>query len=1192
MPLGKVAESAADQLLSPPVSSPGDRIHRGVFLSWRLPLINGIAAAAIIGAVALRLYEANLPRYAAIEEISLVGAGIAYAVVAVWIRGSMKWSDDFAVALGMMVINTILAVGVLGVAAPWLMGDLPPMAAALFATMILFDLGFGSRRFLYVLAVAVVGLGILWVYAFVAVNVSAFQLVIWTFLLLGLGLLAYVTMRIMDRNLEMQAARQASVLESISDLGEGLLVTENGRLIASNTAYQHLTGYTQRELEEFSSVIELAPPEERQALTARLSERLHGDPTPERYESALVTKDGRRVRIETSVHRLVAEGENRLLAIVRDISERHDAIEALSTSEARFRTLFEQAQAGMAFGGMDGKVLSANAAFCQLVGYPESELKGRGFMDITHIDDIATSQLAMRRMLAGEAPGFRFEKRYIRKDGHEVWVDESQRLVRDAAGEPVYFQNVVVDIRDRKRNEVQQAARFAVTRALAASPGWERAAAQVLEALCRSLDWEVGEYWEVDADREVMRFGSLWHLPDLDTAAFVANLQTLTLKRGEGLAGEVWESGSPVAIEDPSDVRYVRSEAARTLGLRSVIGFPVRSGRRVVGVIALNSRTERRLDEGLLAVMNDVGSQIGEFVERKRAEAALQESEKRMRSVLDNVSDGLVTIDGEGRIESVNPSVVQLFGYTPEELIGQQAEVLIATANRGGFMEYVQHRVQKEMPASGTHETMGRRKEGSLFPLELIVSSMKLGPRHLFIATLRDISERRAHTDALEYQALHDALTGLPNRSLFNDRLRQALLGARRNRQTFGVLLLDLNRFKDVNDAFGHDRGDSLLQEVAARIRGVLRATDTVARLGGDEFAVLTTDAKHPESIVGAARKIEASLEAPFALGDQRVETGASIGIALYPQHGDDPGTLMRRADVAMYVAKRSGLGHTIYSPEHEAQAFKRSGLAGELRRSIAQGELVLHYQPQMLLSSGATYGVEALVRWNHPREGMLPPDRFIPMAEDSGMIRPLTIWVLDAALRQLRAWMDTGLALSMAVNISPRSVEDPSLVETVAQALTTWRMEPACLTLEVTEGVAMAAAAGKALHRLSDMGVKISLDDFGTGYSSLLYLKRLPVSEIKIDRSFVAGLASDGDSAAIVRSAVGLGHNLGLRVVAEGLQDRHAEAILMDSGCDAAQGFLIGRPVSGVEMTSYLSTTSGAERAVARMANMEKAAD
>jgi diguanylate cyclase (GGDEF)-like protein len=471
---------------------------------------------------------------------------------------------------------------------------------------------------------------------------------------------------------------------------------------------------------------------------------------------------------------------------------------------------------------------------------------------------------------------------------------------------------------------------------------------------------------------------------------------------------------------------------------------------------------------------------------------------------------------------------------------------------------------------------MGKRKNGSLFPLEFVVSSMQVGSRHMFIATLRDISERKAHTDALEYQALHDALTGLPNRSLFGDRLRQALLAARRNQKMFGVLLLDLDRFKDINDALGHDRGDSLLQEVTARLRGVLRATDTIARLGGDEFAVLTIDARHPDDVVATAKKILASLEGPFAIADQMVETGASIGIAMYPVHGDDPSTLLRRADVAMYVAKRAGGGHAVYAPEQEAQSLRRSGLAGELRRSIPQGELVLHYQPQVTLATGAIHSVEALVRWNHPREGLMPPDRFISMAEETGIIHPLTAWVIDSALTQLCKWLEDGLDVSVSLNVSPRNIDDHSLEEMVARALANFKVEPHRLTLEITEGVAMAAAAAKALHRLNEMGVRLALDDFGTGYSSLLYLMRLPVNEIKIDRSFVSALASDPDSGAIVRSAVGLGHNLGLRVVAEGLQDRMAEAVLVEAGCDAAQGFLVGRPVAEGEMTALLLAHSG----------------
>jgi len=1007
-------------------------------------------------------------------------------------------------------------------------------------------------------------------------SVGSTELIGWAVALLVLAVLAYLSQHFLDRNLSLQAERQASLLEAISDIGEGLLITENGRYVACNAAYQALTGYDATELAALASLIELAPPEDRKHLTEQLATRLEGGEVPFRYESAILRKDGHRIQVETAVRRLPAEGKHRLLALVHDISERHRMEEAERESETRFRTLFEQAQAGMAFATLDTHITTVNPAFCQLVGYSDDELRKLSLLDITHAEDVPTVQEALWRMLAGEDEGTRLEKRYTRKDGEPVWVDVTTRLVRGPDGKPLYLQTVAVNIRDRKRAEVLQAARFAVTQALVTSPGWEKAAPGVLEGLCRALDWELAEYWEVDAERESMHFVTAWKRPGRDTSSYEATAAQASYRRGEGLAGKVWETGAPVSVTDLATDESPRSVAAVAAGLRGIVGFPVRSGRRVVGMIALHTWAPRELDEGLLAVMSDVGSQIGEFVERKRAEVALQESEKRMRSVLDNVSDGLATIEQTGIIESANPAVVKLFGYPEEELVGQQADVLIATTHRSAFVNYLERRLKLDIPVSGAHETMGKRKNGSLFPLEFIVSSMQIGSRHLFIATLRDISERKAHTDALEYQALHDALTGLPNRSLFGDRLRQALLAARRNQKMFGVLLLDLDRFKDINDALGHDRGDSLLQEVTARLRGVLRATDTIARLGGDEFAVLTTDAKHPDDVVATAKKILAALEGPFAIADQMVETGASIGTAMYPLHGDDPSTLLRRADVAMYVAKRSGGGYAVYAPEQEAQTLRRSGLAGELRRSIPQGELVLHFQPQVTLATGAIHSVEALVRWNHPREGLMPPDRFIPMAEETGIIHPLTAWVIDSALAQLVKWLADGLDVSVSLNVSPRNIEDHSLEEMVARALGTFKVEPQRLTLEITEGVAMAAAAAKALHRLNEMGVRLALDDFGTGYSSLLYLMRLPVNEIKIDRSFVSALATDPDSGAIVRSAVGLGHNLGLRVVAEGLQDRAAEAVLVEAGCDAAQGFLVGRPVPEREITTLLLAHSG----------------
>ena len=1145
---------------------------------WNLPLVNGLAVSAVIAGVAFRLWVARLPADVAREEELLIGAGLVLAVVAVAIRAS-RYGDRLTVQLPIVVASTTLVVLVLGDAGRWLGRDLPPLAAVSFATILLwFEVGLHSRHFGYVFGVVIAGLAVLWFYAVNQLMFMIGPIAIWTLLLMGLGILGYLTSRTVERDLGLQIERQSSLLATLSDLGEGIVITENGRFVAGNDAYVNLTGYTRDELAAIPSLIDLAPGEDRERLSANLTRRLSGGEAPARYLSGIVTKSGRRVDVEVAIHR-VASRRDQLLTLVSDVTEKLRAESAERENETRFRTLFHQAQAGMAFTSLDGRITTVNPAFCELVGYSDAELRTLSVIDITHPDDVAGLQEAMQTMQAGDDEGRRIEKRYTRKDGEHVWVDLTMLLVRGAENRPAYFQHVAVDIRDRKRAEVLQAARFAVTQALVTSPGWDRAASGVLEGLCRTLDWELAEYWEVDTGREAMHFVTSWKRPGRDTTAFEATAVGQVYRRGEGLAGRVWEAGNAIAMPDLAGDSSPRAAAAMAAGLHGIVGFPVRSGRRVVGMISLHTWAPRELDEGLVAVMNDVGSQIGEFVERKHAELALQESEKRMRSVLDNVSDGLATIDQTGIIESTNPAVGKLFGYSDQELTGEQASILIATTHRGAFDNYLQRRLSMDSPGGGAHETMGKRKNGSLFPLEFVVSSMQVGSRHLFIATLRDISERKAHTDALEYQALHDALTGLPNRSLFGDRLRQALLAARRNQKMFGVLLLDLDRFKDINDALGHDRGDSLLQEVTARLRGVLRATDTIARLGGDEFAVLTTDARHPDDVLATAKKILASLEGPFAIADQMVETGASIGIAMYPVHGDDPGTLLRRADVAMYVAKRAGGGFALYQPEHEAQTLRRSGLAGELRRAIPQGELVLHYQPQVTLATGAVHTVEALVRWNHPREGLMPPDRFIPMAEDTGIIHPLTAWVIDSALGQLCKWLADGIDISVSINVSPRNIEDHSVEEMVARALESFKVEPNRLTLEITEGVAMAAAAAKALHRLHELGVRIALDDFGTGYSSLLYLMRLPINEIKIDRSFISALASDPDSGAIVRSAVGLGHNLGLRVVAEGLQDRMAEAVLVEAGCDAAQGFLVGRPAEEADITSMLRQQAGLEK-------------
>ena len=431
----------------------------------------------------------------------------------------------------------------------------------------------------------------------------------------------------------------------------------------------------------------------------------------------------------------------------------------------------------------------------------------------------------------------------------------------------------------------------------------------------------------------------------------------------------------------------------------------------------------------------------------------------------------------------------------------------------------------------------------------------------------------RHESNRNRYQALHDPLTDLPNRALFQDRTGVALRAAARENATVAVLLLDLNRFKEVNDTLGHQYGDYLLLQVADRLRGCLRASDSVARLGGDEFAILLPVSGWDEALA-ATQRVDAALHEPFTMHDITLDVDASIGIAL-AQPGDDVETLLRHADVAMYEAK--GAHHTFarYEPSRDDNDLSRLVRLGDLRRGIAAGELVLYYQPKLSTHTGELTSVEALVRWQHPTLGLLQPDEFIPLAESTAIIHALTTEVLRLALSQARKWADAGHPIPVAVNISARSLLDPRFPAHIQDLLDAHGVAPSLLGLELTETAVMTDhdLALIVLKSLDSMGVSLSIDDFGTGYSSMSYLKTMPVKELKIDRTFVMGMASDPDSAVIVRSAVDLGHNLGMTVVAEGVEDGTTRSDLGDMGCDLVQGYQICRPVPATELERWIET-------------------
>lgn len=428
----------------------------------------------------------------------------------------------------------------------------------------------------------------------------------------------------------------------------------------------------------------------------------------------------------------------------------------------------------------------------------------------------------------------------------------------------------------------------------------------------------------------------------------------------------------------------------------------------------------------------------------------------------------------------------------------------------------------------------------------------------------------------LEHRALHDALTKLPNRVLFHDRFSQAILAAQRERTRHGLIVIDLDRFKIANDSLGHHVGDLILQAVASRLSTCTRIADTIARLGGDEFAVLLPKITSRAEVAEVANRIRKAIESPIALDNHRVDIGTSVGIALFPEDGNDVDTLMQHADFAMYEAKETRMGLVFYNPDLGKKHLDQAILQSELRHAIVNDELVLHFQPKVDMRSGKVISAEALVRWQHPSKGLLFPDVFIDLAEQSGLIKQLTLWVLKQALYQCGQWVEIGYPISVSVNISALNLQDPDFPGQVTDILESANFPTSLLELELTETAVMQnpVRAIETIASLAGMGIAFSIDDFGTGYSSMTYLKRLTITTLKIDKSFVLDLAKDNNDAVIIRSTIDLGHNLGLTVVAEGVETEEVWQLLVALGCDTAQGYYMSRPLPNAKFIEWLKVS------------------
>ncbi len=551
--------------------------------------------------------------------------------------------------------------------------------------------------------------------------------------------------------------------------------------------------------------------------------------------------------------------------------------------------------------------------------------------------------------------------------------------------------------------------------------------------------------------------------------------------------------------------------------------------------------------------------------------AKLQQLDLLMRSIVEQSFDGIMAFDEHGFVRTANEAACHLFRGSQEELLGLHLKVLLPDFS--AFQRSMHADPAGSEGSDSRLEGLACRLDKTTCPIELALRKISIGRENWLIAILRDITVAKAHEGKLRHLALHDTLTGLPNRLLLKDRLDQGLRAARRAKEPLTLAILDLDRFKEVNDTLGHQVGDALLIDVAKRLVDCVRDGDTVARLGGDEFAVLLPRQDGACSAHDVAKRIVAAIHKPFPIASCiALEIGVSVGLAMFPEDADSESKLMQCADVAMYDAKRSATAIERYDPAKDINSIRTLILSGGLRQAMECEHLFLVFQPKLDLRSNEIKSFEVLTRWHHPDHGLIPPDEFVPQAEQSGNIVPFTRWTLERTLDCLTKWQNENFDLNLALNLSPRSLHSKEILAFMEELLVTSRISPAQITLELTETAVMLDPDGALanLKKLHDLGMRLSIDDFGTGYSSLSLLRQLPLHEIKIDKSFVENMTTNPQDQVIVGSTVNLAHNLGLEVVAEGVETKTQMAALQALGCDVIQGFLIAEPIPGDALVDW----------------------
>ena len=779
-----------------------------------------------------------------------------------------------------------------------------------------------------------------------------------------------------------------------------------------------------------------------------------------------------------------------------------------------------------------------------------------------HLDPAMRDEVLARVARLIDEGQLTHEYRFRCRDGRMIWVRDELRVVPRRGSEPLEVAGAWTDITAARRAELLRAARVAVLDGVVAG----QPLPLILDMIARSLEELVPEMRVsillLDAHSGRLHVGAAPRLPAFYTAA----VEGLAIGDGQGACGTAAFRGERVIIEDVAVHPYSQGfrELAARAGLRACWSVPFKApDGQVLGTFACYHDAPHTPDQAELDLVDEFARIAGLAVQKVRAEAALRQSS----AVFESTRDGVVITTLEPRIVAVNPAYSEITGYSADEVIGRNPSLLRSGRHDRAFYQAMWAGLKTLGYWQG--EVWNRRANGEIYPQWLTLSTVRdeRGEPSHYVGVFTDLTQLKRSEQQLEHMTHHDPLTDLPNRLLVQSRLEHAIEQARRHRSELAVLFVDLDRFKNVNDSLGHPAGDELIQAVSARLRGGLRDEDTLARLGGDEFLVVIEDLESADAAASVARKLAQLVQAPFRLaGGQEVIVSASIGISLYPGDGDTATGLIQHADAALYQAKARGRdSFCFYSSALTAAVNERMQMEMGLRRALERGELLIHYQPLVSVDGSGRVGAEALLRWQPPGEALVRPDRFIPLAEETGLIVPIGAWVLREACRQARAWIDEGMEFGVvSVNLSVRQFHERELVSQVADVLRETGLPADRLELEITESALMddVEQAVRTLHALRALGVGLAVDDFGTGYSSLAYLKRFPIGKLKVDQSFVRGIASDDSDRAIVTATIAMARSLGFATTAEGVETPAQLEMLRALGCSTYQGYLFSRPL------------------------------